>query len=191
MAAILSLPQCVKCGCYFVCFSVYVHSESVLPVPGGDPRPALLHAYRHVEFWLHPGRALHGLPTVSWGEWGRATGLYYGNPGASTAEHSRTGNTAEAFLWWGWLFFAECNWRLNTCLHTGHVCHSCNNPPNCFNSTKLNTILLSHMKYIEMMNSIDIWYNNEGHWIISFGPQFRNTFFISFPDKLNWQTSSQ
>ena len=43
--------------------------------------------------------------------------------------------------------------------------------------------LLSHMKYIQLINSIYIWCNNEGHWSISlFGPLLRYTFLISFHD---------
>ena len=43
--------------------------------------------------------------------------------------------------------------------------------------------LLSHMKYIQLISSIYIWCNNEGHWSISlFGPLLRYTFLISFHD---------
>ena len=48
---------------------------------------------------------------------------------------------------------------------------------------KFNKSLLSHMKYIQLINSIYIWCNNEGHWRISlFGPLLRYTFLISFHD---------
>lgn len=74
MTGMMTRPVCI-------CFSVHIHPESVLPIAGGDPGPTLLHAYRHVELWLYPGGAVHGVPPVSRGERGGAAGLYHGGSG--------------------------------------------------------------------------------------------------------------
>ena len=63
---------------------VHVHSEPVLPRPGGHPRSQVRHGHRHVESGVHPLRTAHGAPATAWGgKWGG---------GGSFGTHSRRGS---------------------------------------------------------------------------------------------------
>lgn len=92
MTGIITRPVCI-------CFSVHVHPESVLPLAWGDPGVTLLHANRHVELWLYPGGAVHGVPPVPRGERGGAAGLYHGGPGTPQWKRAGSGHQEAPLLW--------------------------------------------------------------------------------------------
>lgn len=92
MTDTMTRPMCI-------CFSIHVHPESVLPLARGDSGVTLLHADRHVELWLYPGGAVHGVPPVPRRERGGAAGLYHGGPGTPQWQRAGSGHQEAPLLW--------------------------------------------------------------------------------------------
>ena len=96
---------CVLCMYVWACVLVHVHlhiqsPECVFASSHFFHRPSLQYGHRHVEPWLHPSRAVHGIPTVPWGERGGAAGLHHGDVGIPQPFPSGRGTKKEALLWW-------------------------------------------------------------------------------------------
>ena len=62
-------------------------------------RPALQHVNRHVELRLHPGRALHGLPSLPGGERGGAAVLHHGDLRAALTNTAAGGPEEKTVFW--------------------------------------------------------------------------------------------
>ena len=63
-------------------------------------RSSIQHGHWHVESGLHPGWAVHWLPTVPRGEWSGAAGLHHGGVWTALLFTTHWGSAKETVLWW-------------------------------------------------------------------------------------------